>query len=404
MKLQSVQIRGFRSIENLKLSIEGSGHKILVGRNESGKSNILNALNLMSSNSRFETKDKKELFRELPFVLFYFDLEQFEINKVKEEFYQKFAGEIQGALVGNMSIEQFTDAYSKSVFYYAIADKEKYWSFFSLDKSLKIKPGWYRLTSDISSSSKRFRAGNYVHENDFKKPETVRSMIAAGSLSGVTLNEIYEDLISILKKYSIRDDAYVFPVIYWEYSAAEHDLPPTIDRDSFSQNPDSCMPLKSMFLLAGITDDLISKRISEATSAGKNQLQNLLDEVYRKTNQHIKKAWQEYKPNQLMLRSDGNEIVIGIKDSVNSFDFQQRSDGFRRFISFLLLINAEINKNHAHKPLILIDEPETGLHPSSARDLKDRLIELGQDNTVIYATHSISMIDTEDIENNLGNL
>ena len=95
---------------------------------------------------------------------FVFNLEQSEINKVKEEFYQKFVGDIQGALVGNMSIEQFTDAYSKSVFYYAIADKEKYWSFFSLDKSLKNNPGWYRLNSDISSSPKRLKAGNYVHE------------------------------------------------------------------------------------------------------------------------------------------------------------------------------------------------------------------------------------------------
>ena len=28
MKLKSVQIRGFRSIENLKLSFEGSGHNL----------------------------------------------------------------------------------------------------------------------------------------------------------------------------------------------------------------------------------------------------------------------------------------------------------------------------------------------------------------------------------------
>ena len=94
MKLKSVQIRGFRSIENVNLSLEGRGHKILVGKNESGKSNILDALNLMSSNGRFEAKDKKELFEELPFVSFRFNLEEHEINKVKEEFYQKFAGDI----------------------------------------------------------------------------------------------------------------------------------------------------------------------------------------------------------------------------------------------------------------------------------------------------------------------
>ena len=405
MKLKSVQIHGFRSIENMKLSLEGSGHKILSGKNESGKSNILNALNLLSSNTSFEAKDKKELFKELPYVKFYFNFEQDEINKVKQEFYQKFSGGTQGALVGNMSVEQFTEVYTKFIFYQVIVDREKSWKFISLDTSLKINSGWYRLGIDLPSDSpdvaKKFSSGNYVHKEDFSEPGIIKSLNAAGHLSQITLSEIYEDLISIVKKFSIRDDTYVFPVIHWEYSANEHDLPTTVDRNSFSQNPDSCMPLKSMFLLAGIEDNLINKRISEATSAGKNQLQNLLEEVNRKTNQHIKEAWKEYNQVKLRLRSDGNEIVIGIKDSVNTFDYQQRSDGFRRFISFLLLINAEINKKHAHNPLILIDEPETGLHPSSARDLKDRLIELGQDNTVVYATHSISMIDTDNIENNL---
>ncbi len=51
--------------------------------------------------------------------------------------------------------------------------------------------------------------------------------------------------------------------------------------------------------------------------------------------------------------------------------------------------------------LIVIDEPETGLHPSSAKDLRNKLIDLGKNNLVVYATHSISMIDTENIENNL---
>ena len=135
MKLKSVQIHGFRSIENMKLSLEGSGHKILSGKNESGKSNILNALNLLSSNTSFEAKDKKELFKELPYVKFYFNFEQDEINKVKQEFYQKFSGGTQGALVGNMSVEQFTEVYTKFIFYQVIVDREKSWKFISLDTS-----------------------------------------------------------------------------------------------------------------------------------------------------------------------------------------------------------------------------------------------------------------------------
>ena len=45
MRLKKVKINGFRSIEDMEIFFDGSGHKILVGKNESGKSNILDALN-----------------------------------------------------------------------------------------------------------------------------------------------------------------------------------------------------------------------------------------------------------------------------------------------------------------------------------------------------------------------
>ena len=61
MRLKKVEIHGFRSIEKMDIPFDGNGHKILVGKNESGKSNILNALNLLSGNIAFDQKDEKEL-------------------------------------------------------------------------------------------------------------------------------------------------------------------------------------------------------------------------------------------------------------------------------------------------------------------------------------------------------
>ena len=156
-----------------------------------------------------------------------------------------------------------------------------------------------------------------------------------------------------------------------------------------------------MFLLSGIEEKYIQGKISEAKNQGPNQLKSLFDDVNNNTNDYISKSWKEYSKVKIDLRSDGENIAIGIQDSKNTFDFQQRSDGFRRLISFLLMTSTEVDGNQVDNPLILIDEPETGLHPSSAKDLKNTLIKLGKTNTIVYATHSISMIDTENIENNL---
>ena len=48
MKLKNATIRNFRSIDNQKIEFEPSC-RILVGINESGKSNVLKALTLLSN-------------------------------------------------------------------------------------------------------------------------------------------------------------------------------------------------------------------------------------------------------------------------------------------------------------------------------------------------------------------
>lgn len=49
----------------------------------------------------------------------------------------------------------------------------------------------------------------------------------------------------------------------------------------------------------------------------------------------------------------------------------------------------------------LIDEPEIGLHPSGQTYLKDELIKIAKNNIVFVSTHSIFMIDKEQVDRHL---
>ena len=405
MRLKLVFIRGFRSIEEMKISFDGNGHKILVGKNESGKSNILNALNLLSESKKFEQADAKVMYDGTPYVNFWFELDNHEIDKCRTKFIEKFPADQDAELTKAHTVKSFFEEHSKYIVYRVECDKNGYWTYSAFDKSLEINGIWYSVSPRVVDHGlhKKIPAGSYITEGWIKillneqEQEAIRNCLETASLE-----DIYNFLRQQVREIVVPKN-FTFPIRYWRYAAREHDLPDRIEREAFSQQPDSCIPLKNMFLLAGIQEKDIHSRISKAHNRGRNHLKSLLDHVNTKTNEYIKKSWKEYNNVEIELKADGENIIgIGIQDTQNIFDFKDRSDGFRRLVSFLLLISTEIDtRQHPHSPLILIDEPETGLHPSSAKDLKYKLIELGKSSTVIYATHSISMIDAENIRSNL---
>ena len=403
MRLKTVYIRGFRSIAGMNISFDGNGHKILVGKNETGKSNILNALNLLSGEP-FKQEDKKELYNEHPFVRFVFELDSDEIDECKAKFVEKFLTGQDAKLTKDHTVRSFFEKYSKYILHDVPCGKNGFWTYWRLDESLKIEGGWYCVSPKIVDYElhEKIPADSYISEKYIEKQldENDRGAIS-NCLSPIGLEDVHKFLRQQVKAI-VAPENYTFPIRYWQYAAKEHDLPPSIEREAFSQHPESSIPLKNTFLLAGIEEKEIHGRISEAHQLGHNRLQNLYDRVSNKTNEYIKKSWKEYNNVAIELRSDGEKIVVGIRDSENLFNFNQRSDGFRRLVSFLLLISTELDtKQYQDTPLILIDEPETGLHPSSAKDLKYKLIKLGQKTTIVYATHSISMIDTDNVESNL---
>ena len=183
-------------------------------------------------------------------------------------------------------------------------------------------------------------------------------------------------------------------VIFWKYDE-QNLLPPTINLDTFAANPDSVIPLKNMFMLAGVTD--IAGDIAKARAVtGGNKLRNLLHRVADHTTKHFRNVWKEYKEISFALEPNATNIDANIKEK-NHWKMSQRSDVIKRFITFLLHISANVKSNVLNGALLLIDEPDMGLHPSGSKYLRDELIENSKKNYVVFSTHSIFMIDKENV-------
>jgi len=61
------------------------------------------------------------------------------------------------------------------------------------------------------------------------------------------------------------------------------------------------------------------------------------------------------------------------------------------------MISAKARTGNLQNTVVLIDEPDIGLHPSGAKYLKNELIEISKNNLVLFSTHSIFMIDRENV-------
>jgi energy-coupling factor transporter ATP-binding protein EcfA2 len=151
-----------------------------------------------------------------------------------------------------------------------------------------------------------------------------------------------------------------------------------------------------MFILAGIPENQISQKINETKQLSPNAFWTLLREVSEKCTGFFRRAWPECKNIKISLRPNGENIDCGVEERTMQ-DFRFRSDGFKRFITILLLLSIPAKQELLKNSLILIDEADTSLHPRGCRYLMEQLLKIAENNYVVYSTHSIFMIDRENI-------
>ncbi|MGH2481826.1 MAG: hypothetical protein ACRDHW_19405, partial [Ktedonobacteraceae bacterium] len=87
------------------------------------------------------------------------------------------------------------------------------------------------------------------------------------------------------------------------------------------------IPLKNMFALAGYDNASDAIELAKETDKG---LTNLLYRVARAATKYIHSVWKDYKDIEIELRPHGDKIAAGVKEKYNVFNFDQRSDGFKR--------------------------------------------------------------------------
>ena len=399
MHLKYCEIKNFRSIKELKIGFENN-FQILVGLNEAGKSNILKAISFIDPNIEPQDDDVRDpRHDETPiddaYVRFGFGLDKTETQKIFESLKPKFKTKnyknpIIQIGAENYSLQDFCNYKKDGLYTVNLLKKNKnpqFWGLaggrYTVSKSWKKVPSVWLEYSKFEDN--QFR---YICIDDYPEYR-----------NDVALKEIPLDELNDLIGYKINAvvDNELFKCIVWDYKE-NNLLPERIDIAGFINNPDSCEPLRNIFYLAEYKN--IVKTLNDAELKS-NGMRNLLRKLSENATKHLRKVWPEYRNISIDLSQNGKVIEAGIVDEFNVYSLKRRSDGFKRFITFLLMISAKVKADYLKNTIIIIDEPDIGLHPSGVQFLRDELKKISKENIIMVASHSIFMIDKDRIDRHL---
>lgn len=126
-------------------------------------------------------------------------------------------------------------------------------------------------------------------------------------------------------------------------------------------------------------------------------LKNYYEESYKKIVDYVRDVIPQFQ--DFYLEPVGNNISLRWKDNSATdyvFNSYQLSDGSIRFIALATLL---LQPAETMPSVIIIDEPELGLHPYAISQLSEMIKEASIHSQVIIASQSKDLVDYFDIDN-----
>lgn len=380
MILKSIVIKNFRSIRELEIPTEKIGSQfcnILLGKNETGKSNILKGISLMPEEAKFDYNvdcNKQARQKENRIVIRYI-LDTKKISISEDTF--KSIGILE-PIIPLIKLES-------AVLQCLINPENKKYNYLQIN--IKDNPNFSKYIINTEGDSlhtieEKYSGEDAINEENIQTLLDANHSILSSELLTKLLNKkLYSHIVNLAPK-----------TLFWAPSE-NFLINEIVDLNAFATNPTSKVPLRNIFHMADIND--IESRINLIREDDEQRFQ-LEQDLSKKATSYINKKWPEHEIN-IMIRIDKdltcNVNVEDKDDTLPKYKMEQRSDGFKQFVSILLSLSIESNTKKLTNHIILIDEPEVHLHPSGIKYLREELLKISESNILILSSHSIYMVD-----------
>jgi predicted ATP-dependent endonuclease of OLD family len=420
LRLRRFRVRAFRCIHDSGYITVGD-LAAFVGRNESGKTTILQALTLLNKDEMVSDLDlcdelTDELKSEIKLAEGEFELNENEIDLLEEKF-------------PNLSIKKIIifRTNKNPQIQYDFIDSE-----FSTKKDTILK-SWKNLTDDLKNfvetipnhvseqlDTKFFESSMPIDKETFSvKLNTLnKTILDAASQESQVISEwkdLYDqimgnfDSVFVSNKKRRELEKFILDTLHprFVYFSDYKKILGNINLNEYLKDSttsdiggieyleefDRAETVKNLLYLAELEIGELKN-----TSSSPSKLIKLLSTANKKLTARLNPSWKG-EPIHVELRlNPGNIMSVIISDVhkdgtiTNTGLLNRRAEGFKWTFSFIVNFAAETQKAELKEAILLLDEPARNLHPTQQLGISDLLKNLTGSNQVLYATHSPFMI------------
>ena len=323
MILKKVTIENFRSIKDEVFDFD-EPCKILVGINESGKSNLLKALEYLDGGKEIDNSDIREALPEEEEVKnsrirFIFNFTTEERYEFVELLASKFAGIeaandhifVTRASGKTITLVDFVSTNKDIVYVVDLMLKTKFLKTWNIDDKYKFEDVVQRVASqDVLVKTRKTGVDCDVQEGDYAIKQNIE--VVEGLLTSAEFIEFVQYYYAECRKYA---SSLLPPVISWRYDE-RYILPARVSLDEFIANENICLPLKHLLLVGGCTNPSIE--LKDMIEKQGNVLMNYLNRISTRATAYFNEIWPEYGIGFLLTENAGN-LIPTVQDVHNRF-------------------------------------------------------------------------------------
>jgi hypothetical protein len=369
LSIQSLRLRDFRSFEDAGLDLDDT--TILVGANNVGKTNILDAISLLAPERPLNMASDLRRHSRADTPSLEFLLEVKDPQRVPA---YNFTFPTQLKVVKSGSTWEVFGADGSDLF--PRANGTRYWRNSTANavsvRGVTVRPG--AIVSDLALPVPSTEATPLV---EVKEEDAIKT--------------ISVEILNSIKK--------ALPVVPEKWDPTEADF---ISED----NPiaailtDKAKSLAISLLLnrAAANDERIGDYEVVLQKGIAAEIHTLCTRLTSSTNDLFKKNWHFKPAIQLTVTPAGPTLKLYFDQGASGvIEPKFTSDGLRWLVSFFI----RLGMTDVRDQVLLFDQPGDRLYPGGQKDLVRLIEQLGQRNQVIYTTHSPFMISKSRLGRNV---